>query len=61
MRYLASVSEAARLAKVPERTIHRWAVDGLVTSVRRGPRGTLVDLDQVCDLAAKRDENLDKD
>lgn len=50
---LMSIADAAHLAQVPRRTLYRWVADGAITSLKRGPRGTLVDLNEVVDLAER--------
>jgi excisionase family DNA binding protein len=54
VRLLLSVREAAQTLNVPTRTLHRWVREGLVVSVRRGPRGTLVDFESASDAVARR-------
>lgn len=44
---LMSPADAAHLAHVPLRTLYRWIANGHIASLRRGPRRTLVDLNEV--------------
>lgn len=48
---LMSVTDAAHLAQIPIRTLYRWVANGDIASLKRGPRRTLVDLNEVIDYA----------
>lgn len=53
--YLIPVAEAARLARIPARTIYDWARQGKVAGRKVGRRQLLhVDYAQVCDLLQRR-------
>lgn len=47
---LLEVSEAARLAHVSEKSIHRWLADGSLAGVGKGFRGALVPKTSLIDL-----------
>lgn len=50
--YLVPVAEAARLARIPKRTLYLWITEQRLTSTDTRPKR--VDWDEVCELVALR-------